>query len=118
MLGTQTIIPVTNVYVDKGPWIVVEEIEDGIFKIVGNNFTNDINPNVGMVVWDIEVSNRDRSSPAMVAHISHYLLWMDVHLRMLEEKEGYDLVFDAPSIERLIEALGHVTFGAWNPRDI
>ena len=101
----------------NGYWIEVEETSPGHFTIVNDSMTVKdgdcmIDPTaLGYVEWDDEVENLDTDSdPYECFGISQDLQWNEVSLGVTS--------FEAPSIERLKEALSHVTLMSWCPGDI
>lgn len=99
-------------------WIIVEEREVGHFVVTDDSMT-DKNGDwiidavaLGFAEWDAEVEDLDDgySDESQCFGMSNHLRWNDVVLRPDE--------FHAPSIERLAEAITHVTMCAWCPGDI
>lgn len=98
---------------DKQQWIVLEEVEPHVFKVVANNLTDKYMPLLlGFTGWDNEVVDLDAgdSDESQCFGMSDHLRWNDVDLTPRE--------FNAPSIKRLKQALEHVEFGTWDPWDI
>ena len=98
-------------------WVEVEEREPGVFTIVDDNMTDKDEDWVssctclGFYRWDNEVIDLDGSSDlAGCFGMSDHLRWKDVDLTPEE--------FRAPSLERLVEALGRVIMCAWCAGDI
>ncbi|MEK7546030.1 MAG: hypothetical protein AAB554_03040 [Patescibacteria group bacterium] len=100
------------------PWIVVERVAYGRYVVVDENLTckggdwiSDATA-LGFTAWDDEVEDLDagNSDESQCFGMSAHLRWNDVNLTPDE--------FRAPSIERLLEALSHVTLCAWCPGDI
>lgn len=99
-------------------WIVVEQVACGRYVVVEDNLTvksddrlwDDLE--LGFIGWDDEVEDLDAgdSEESQCFGMSNRLRWNDVDLTPEE--------FRAPSIERLREALVHVTLCAWCPDDI
>jgi hypothetical protein len=101
----------------KENWIIVDEIEPGLFQVVENSMTSGdywVQDPValGFCWWDDEVEDLDagNSDESQCFGISDHLRWNDVHLTSEELR--------APSLDRLREAIGHVAFCAWCPGDI
>jgi hypothetical protein len=99
-------------------FIEVQETEPGAFTIVnenmtakGGNWVTDATA-LGLMFWDKEVVDLDagQTDSSQCFNISAELQWNDVNITVD--------VIKAPSIERLKEALTHVTFGAWCAGDI
>ena len=94
-------------------WIEVSQFADGVFVVTADNI---ISPcPMGLVLgysgWDEEVENMyDEYEIWTILHASDHVRWKDVHMW------GHE--FHAPSIERLVEALSHVTFTPVCPGDI
>jgi hypothetical protein len=102
----------------EGNWIEVEETTPGNYDIVNDNMTvkdgDGIVENValGFMGWDDEVEDLDngQSDESQCFGMSDYLRWETVIL-------APDHI-EAFSINRIKEALKHITIGAWCPGDI
>jgi len=102
----------------EGNWIEVEERSPHVFTVVDENLTVKNGDwiidatTLGFSGWDDEVEDLDagNSDESQCFGMSDHLVWKDVILTPYE--------FRAPSIERLIEALGHVEICAWCQGDI
>lgn len=102
----------------SGNWIEVKEVESGVYRIVDDGMTHkEGNPIINMTAlgfssWDHEVTDLDagNSPESQLFGLSTHLVWQDVEFGPFDIK--------APSIERLKEALDHVTVSAWCPGDI
>lgn len=95
---------------EERSWIMVEERDEGVFTVVGHNFTGS-NTEISFRAWDDEVSDLDgQSDAAQCFGMSNHLRWNDVHME--------PRCFHAPSLRMLEEALKHVTFCAFDPGDI
>jgi hypothetical protein len=99
----------------EGNWIEVEEKKPGIFTVMDDNITVKDGDRVtedvtlGFSEWDDEVEDLDGDEDSQMCNISEHLKWQDVDLTPEE--------YHAPSIERLKEALSHVTICAFCPGD-
>nr|MDO8119284.1 hypothetical protein [Candidatus Sigynarchaeota archaeon] len=103
---------VTRIHLKEEYWIDVNEESPGMFVIVSENMTTEPETELGFSAWDKEVEDRDNgaSDGSSCFGISSHLKWNDVEL--------FPDSFKAPSIERLKEALAHVTMCAWDPWDL
>jgi len=96
--------------------ITVVETESGVFEVVEDSMTQGddwiVDPTaLGFVDWDGEVENLDKDSDGFQCfQISDVVRWNDVVLGTGQ--------FTGPSIERVKEALRHVTITAWCPGDV
>ena len=102
--------------IDIEPWIQVVQ-QGHSFRVVNDNLRDKYGDNnydatdLGFSAWDHLCENLDRSSDAMQCFdISLHLKYGEVDLQPDS--------FHAPSIEKLEEALNHVTICAWCPGDI
>lgn len=101
----------------EGGTITVEETEPGTFEIVDNSLTQKggdwrvANTALAFKEWDDDVENIDRGGDAQVLlGLSESLRWKDVELTSFE--------IHAPSLDRLKEALEHVTLCAYCSGDL
>lgn len=105
--------------IQKENWIEVER-KAGQYFLVDENLTDKKgywvydNTELGFVHWDEEVLNLDNmdSDEAQCFDISNKLKWNEVILNLNLKS------FRAKSIERLCEALEHVTINSWCAGDI
>ena len=95
-------------------WIVVEEPEFGHFVLVDENLTRGeySGPCLGFLHVSREVERLDWDDPDLcwVGVFSCHCRWKDVEMQTHE--------FWAPTLHRLKQALEHVAFCTWNPRDV
>lgn len=99
-----------------GDSIEVKEIEPGVFDVIKYNIADNkgsdpLATSRGFIGWDKDVENLDKDSDVYkVLGLSQDLKWKDVELTPYEIK--------SPSLERLKEALQHVSIDVFCPDDI
>jgi hypothetical protein len=109
---------VTRIDLHDGGWIEVEETSPGVFDVVNDDFTVKNGDAIieatdrGIMSWDSECKDIDngQSDEAQCFGHSTEVHWNEVIMM----PDG----FRAPSIERLKEALKHISIAAWCPGDI
>ncbi|HEU5121983.1 MAG TPA: hypothetical protein VFT59_03985 [Candidatus Saccharimonadales bacterium] len=106
---------VVGVKVAPTEWIKVEEVRPGAYKIIANSMTEADDGYARYALcftdWDDEVENCDDFYELSGFHMSDHLKWNDVEMSIYEECH-------ASSVERLQEALDHVSFYAYCPEDL
>ena len=99
-------------------WILVKEEKAGVFMVVDDSMTvkngNSLFENTALSFchWDEQVEDLDngKSDESQCLGMSRHLRWNDVDLTPRR--------YTAPNINRLKEALTHVSICAWRPGEI
>lgn len=94
-------------------WIEVRRTGDDVYELTANSIVRPLQGRTGLAFrsWDNEVTNVDNGwSDVALFLMSDHLRWNEVDLT--PER------FQASSFNRLVEALGHVTFGCYDPGDV
>jgi len=105
----------TKLFVNKGEtkWIEVERLQSGTYGLMDENLSGHIHPGLAFSSWDDEVQCTHPDSCEMVLFdVSRHLQWNNVVMN-LDSNE-----FHVNSLARLLEALAHVTFEAWDSHRI
>jgi hypothetical protein len=98
-----------------GHMLTVVEKSKGVFEIAEQTYTTAENPNLGIVQWDSEVEDLDKGKSDVSSElgVSTHVRWNDVEIDW-----DMNTGIKAPSLERLKEALQHITLGAFNQYDV
>jgi len=107
-----------KIFVNDGTeWIVVREEDSGHFVIIDDSMTEEGDwlsdcIDLGLCDWNSEVQDIDAgdSDESQCFGMSTHLVWKDVTITPSS--------IEASSLERLSEALTHITFCSWCPGDI
>jgi len=98
-------------------WIEVEPNRDGKFTIIKDGLTEQGDPHlnkthIGFSAWSDDVEDLDAGSTpqSQKLKLSCHLRWQDVELRGRK--------INAPSLDRLKQALQRITFSAWSEGDL
>jgi hypothetical protein len=102
-------------------WIEVTQVSKTTFHVTDDNMTEEGDPiyttsDFAFRSWDSEVEQLDVDSYSEVVQVfrfSEELRWKDVYMKI-----DVPFIMEAPSLDRLKEALSHVVFGSYCPGDI
>lgn len=109
-------------------WITVMESTPGVFHVktrgtatvdLGGDFMSP--EDIGFASWDDEVRDLDNEESDVVRYCnigSTHLEWNDVTFRIEVGPYGAETRVTAPTLDRLKEALSHVSFKLFDSKDI